>query len=122
MLTSPLDGTGRLFIVEQEGRILIVKKGADGADAKEFFNIMDRKLKAMAPTVPLPKGPVPGVNARMQRPRQRKAVPHIADHIRVARLRFALRQRHKALEPESQMLQRFDMIFQRMPHPTRTHT
>jgi hypothetical protein len=34
-------------------------------------NLLDRKLKAMAPAMPIPKGPVPGVNARMQRPRQR---------------------------------------------------
>jgi glucose/arabinose dehydrogenase len=37
------DGTGRLFIDEQEGRIVIVKKGGDGSGAKEFFNIIDRK-------------------------------------------------------------------------------
>lgn len=36
------DGTGRLFVVYQDGKILIVRKGSDGADAKEFFNITDR--------------------------------------------------------------------------------
>jgi quinoprotein glucose dehydrogenase len=37
------DGTGRFFIVEQDGRIVIVQKGADGSQAKEFLNIEDRK-------------------------------------------------------------------------------
>ena len=36
------DGSQRLFIVYQTGKILIVKKGSDGGDAKEFFNIEDR--------------------------------------------------------------------------------
>ena len=37
------DGSGRLFIVQQEGRILIVQKGSDGSQSKEFLNIVDRK-------------------------------------------------------------------------------
>ncbi len=36
------DGSGRLFIVQQDGRILIVRKGTDGSQSKEFLNIVDR--------------------------------------------------------------------------------
>jgi len=32
-----------MFIVYQSGKILICKKGSDGGDAKEFFNIEDRR-------------------------------------------------------------------------------
>lgn len=37
------DGSGRMFIVQQEGVILVVGKGTDGSQAKEFLNIVDRK-------------------------------------------------------------------------------
>ena len=40
------DGSQRLFVVYQTGKILIAKKGSDGAGAKEFFNIEERKPKA----------------------------------------------------------------------------
>jgi glucose/arabinose dehydrogenase len=36
------DGSGRMFIIEQEGRVIIVQKGSDGANQKEFMNILDR--------------------------------------------------------------------------------
>jgi glucose/arabinose dehydrogenase len=37
------DDSGRMFIVQQEGRILIARKGTDGSQSKEFLNIVDRK-------------------------------------------------------------------------------
>jgi len=37
------DGSGRVFVVEQRGRILITRKGTDGAGATEFLNIVNRK-------------------------------------------------------------------------------
>ncbi len=37
------DGSGRIFIVGQDGRIVIVRRGTDGSDVKEFLSIVDRK-------------------------------------------------------------------------------
>jgi len=34
---------GRFFIVEQRGRIVTVSRSTDGKEAKDFFNIVDRK-------------------------------------------------------------------------------
>jgi glucose/arabinose dehydrogenase len=36
------DGSGRLFIIEQQGRILMLQKGADGSATTEFLNITNR--------------------------------------------------------------------------------
>ena len=36
------DGSGRFFVVYQAGKILVVRKGSDGSEAKEFLNIEDR--------------------------------------------------------------------------------
>lgn len=41
-MSQPPDGSDRYFVVGQAGKILIVKKGSDGGDAKEFLNIEDR--------------------------------------------------------------------------------
>jgi len=37
------DGSSRVFVVEQQGRVLIVRQGTDGANAVEFLNIVNRK-------------------------------------------------------------------------------
>jgi glucose/arabinose dehydrogenase len=37
------DGSARFFVVEQAGRIVIVKKGSDGSSTSDFLNIVDRK-------------------------------------------------------------------------------
>ena len=37
------DGSGRMFFVYQDGKIMIVKKGSSGGGAKEFLNIENRQ-------------------------------------------------------------------------------
>jgi len=37
------DGSGRMFVVYQPGKILVVKKDSDGGDARTFFDISDRE-------------------------------------------------------------------------------
>jgi glucose/arabinose dehydrogenase len=41
-MTEAPDGSGRFFIVVQEGRIFMAAKGSDGSQTNEFLNIMDR--------------------------------------------------------------------------------
>ncbi len=43
MCESP-DGTGRFFVVAQDGIVYLLKKNSDGSDAKEFLNIVDRHV------------------------------------------------------------------------------
>ncbi|HXE43543.1 MAG TPA: PQQ-dependent sugar dehydrogenase, partial [Candidatus Baltobacteraceae bacterium] len=43
MCQSP-DDSGRFFIVEQDGIVVVLKKNSDGSDAKEFLNIVDRHV------------------------------------------------------------------------------
>jgi glucose/arabinose dehydrogenase len=40
------DGSGRFFVVEQKGRIVVVANGSDGAQTSEILNIVDRKPSA----------------------------------------------------------------------------
>ena len=40
------DGSGRFFIVAQDGRIVIAGKGTDGSKTNEFLNIVDRQPAA----------------------------------------------------------------------------
>jgi quinoprotein glucose dehydrogenase len=42
-MIEPPDGSGRLFLVEQPGRVVIFPKGADGGKPREFLSIEDRK-------------------------------------------------------------------------------
>src|SRR5436190_2101579 len=37
------DGSGRCFVIEQQGRVLVARKDTDGSGAKEFLNIVNRK-------------------------------------------------------------------------------
>jgi hypothetical protein len=37
------DGSGRFFVVGQDGRIVIARRDTDGSDAKEFLSIVNRK-------------------------------------------------------------------------------
>ncbi len=42
-MSQPPDGSDRFFVVAQMGRILILRKGGDGSQVKEFLNITSRK-------------------------------------------------------------------------------
>ncbi len=37
------DGSGRCAIAEQDGRVVLARKGTDGAEAREFLNLEERK-------------------------------------------------------------------------------
>ncbi len=37
------DGSSRMFVVQQDGRILVARKGTDGSKPEEFLNIVNRK-------------------------------------------------------------------------------
>src|SRR5438067_9418525 len=42
-MTQSPERSGRFFSLEQEGRIIIARKGSTGKETKEFLNIVDRK-------------------------------------------------------------------------------
>ena len=42
-MEEPPDGSGRFFMLEQDGRLLVVTNGADGSAAMEFLNITNRQ-------------------------------------------------------------------------------
>jgi len=42
-MCQPPDASGRFFVVEQPGKILVIPKGGNGSQVKEFLNIEDRQ-------------------------------------------------------------------------------